>query len=152
MPWKIIDESQAKKSVDLEKSKYFLFDKGYGILFLDIINKLYNPFNGFWHYKFRDNEFYDISLENLKRKVLTNHLPWIILNKEHVSDSFKMDLTNDFESGGYMVNKIRHDQYNTLIQWVYIYEKDDEFNFIINEDLTKLKATVDKKGFSLENN
>ena len=33
LPWQIIDKSQAKKSVDLEKSKYFLFDKGYGILF-----------------------------------------------------------------------------------------------------------------------
>lgn len=146
-PWEIIDESQAKKTVELEESKYYLYDNGFGILFVDMIEESYNPFNGFWHYKFRNNEFYDIDLENLKIKVLKNHLPWIILNKKHAVTSFKKDLTQYFESGIFMVNKIIHEEYTNAIKWVYLYEKNEEFHFIKSDDLIKLKKNIEKNGF-----
>lgn len=147
LPWEIIDESQAKQTIELEESKYYLYDNGFGILFVDIIEELYNPFKGFWHYKFGKNEFYDINLENLKRKVLKNHLPWIILNEKHALNSFKKDLIQYFESGVYMVNKIIHNEYTNAIQWVYLYEKNEEFHFIKFDDLIKLKNNIEKNGF-----
>lgn len=147
LPWEIIDESQAKKTIELEESKYYLYDNGSGILFVDIIEELYNPFKGFWHYKFRKNEFYDINLENLKRKVLKNHLPWIILNEKHTLNSFKKDLTHYFESGICMVNKIIHNEFTNSLQWVYVYEKNEKFNFIKSDDLIKLKNNIEQNGF-----
>lgn len=147
LPWKIIDESQAKKTVELEESKYYLYDNGSGILFLDIIEESLNTFNGFWHYKFRNNEFYDIDLENLKIKVLKNNLPWIILNKNNASNSFKKDLSHNFESGIFRVNKTKHDKYPNVFQWIYVFEKNDEFNFIKSDDLIKLKNDIENNGF-----
>lgn len=144
-PWKVIDEFQAKKSIKLEESKYYLFDNGYGILFLDIVDELFNPFNGFWRYKFNKIEFFDIDLENLKKKVLKNNLPWIILDEKNASNSFKQDLSNNFESGIFMVNKIRHEKYRNLFQWVYVYKKEDDFNFIVKDDLIELKNKINSK-------
>lgn len=139
LPWKVIDESQAKKSIELEESKYSLYDNGFGILFLDIINDSKNPLNGFWRYKFQEFEFFEINLENLKQKVEKYNLPWIILNKYNAFKSFNLDLSQNFKSGIYRVNKIKHNEYNYLFQWVYI--KDDN-NFLVCDDLIELKEKV----------
>lgn len=139
LPWKIIDESQAKKTIELEESKYLLYDNGYGILFLDIINDIKNPFNGFWEYKFQEFEFHDINLENLKQKVDKQKLPWIILNNNNAFKSFHLDLRQNFKSGIYRVNKIKHNEYNSLFRWVYI-KKDNDF--FICDNLIELKEKV----------
>ena len=127
LPWEIIDESQAKKSVNLEESNYHLYDNGFGVLFLDIFYRKYNPFNGFWHYKFNKIDLYDVDLENLKNDVKKNNLPWIILNKKNFLNSIKIDL--NFESGIYMVNKIKHEKYQGLFQWCYVYKYNNDYKF-----------------------
>ena len=142
LPWEVIDESQANKSIKLEESKNYLFDNGYGILFLNIFDELFSPFNGFWHYKFNKIEFFDIDLESLKETVLKNNLPWIILNEKNAMNSLKHDLGNNFESGIFMINKIRHKKYRDLFQWAYAYKNEDEFNFIVNDDLIELKNKI----------
>lgn len=147
LPWKIINQSQAKKSVDLEKSNFHLFDKGSGILFVDMIKNKYNPFNGFWQYKFNKAEFYDISLTNLKKIVEANGFPWIILNDPNASESYNKDLSLNFNSGIYMVKKIFHEQHLGLFRWCYIYKSDlNNYELLFCDDLNQLRDEILKKG------
>lgn len=149
LDWKIVDEYCANKSMELEKSNYYLFDNGSGILFLDIINKKNSLFNGFWHYKFDEYEIFDINFNNLKSKVQNKELPWIVLNEDNAIKSSERELYLDFESGIYMVKKIKHDIYYTCFQWVFIYEKSDgDYAYIKNDDLNLLKEDILEKKFS----
>ena len=149
LEWKITNEDKANKSMELEKSNYYLYDNGSGILFLDRITDKNSFLKGFWRYKFDEYVIYDINFCDLKGKVQNLKLPWIILNKNNAIKSSEINLSLNFESGIFMVKKIKHDTYHSCFQWAFIFEKSNgNYDFIKNEDLNLLKKEVLEKNFS----
>lgn len=149
LDWKIIDKNMAAKSIELEKSNYHLYDNGLGILFLDIITNENSLFNGFLCYKFDNYMIYGISINKLKNKVQNEKLPWIVLNENNAMESSKKEFPLNFESGIYMVKKIKHDIYHICFQWAFIYEKSNgDYDYIKNDDLNLLKNEILQNNFS----
>lgn len=148
LPWRVINKSKAKESVDLEKSKFHLFDSGSGILFVDVVNKRFDPFNGFWRYRYDEVEILDADLRSIAVNVERKGLPWIVLNEANYENSLKSGIC--FKSGIRMVNRVRFKRNLDMFKWIYIYGKYGEYAFIINEDLNMLKEEVIEKGISWE--
>lgn len=148
LPWKIINNSKARKSIELEKSNYHLFDNGSGVLFVNIVDSKFHHLKNFWRYKFENTEIFDVNLNKLEKNIKAKGLPWIVLNEVNYNNSINLEV--NFESGIYMVNKIRFSKYLDLFKWIFIYKENEEYKFLINDDLNSLKKEVIKRDFSWE--
>ena len=147
LPWEITSTDLAKKTMDLEKSCYPLYDEGFGILFLKIIKRPFHIFKGFWLYKFDNIELIDSSLNSLYGKVIKNNYPWIILNKKNADLAFEKNIDLDFEFGVSFVNILKNHKYHGIIRWCYIYKDENEYKYFVHDDLNRLKDIVLNNNF-----
>ena len=148
LPWKIINDSLAKNSIEENQKnmgKYKKLPKSgiYGVS---------KTSNGTWRYRKKDLTINSTYLDELETKVMENNLPWNILDEKlagifYRESRIKKENNIPGNTGYYRVFKRKTKDAEQGFQYVYEAREFNQRKVIMSIDLNVLEEKVKKEGF-----
>lgn len=157
LPWKIINETIAKKSIEDNKINMGNYNKNKNKTGVIHLNKTKNPIykQGFtWNYQIKNNHdphsLNSIDLLDLKEKVIKKGLPWEVIDNESYEKCLKENEENlskypkTINTTGIEGVKKRDDKYSKT--WTYNKQINGKHHQLSSINLLNLKEKVLDKG------